>query len=246
MKKCFVLSLLLLAAVRCGRTGPSAVITVAGPVLPDGERTEYLILSAGRETGTLTMTVRHDTAEGIPLYRFDVVGRTRDGAVETTDSSVVFATRDSMRPLTTFRFIKDSATVAATAANYGDSAVAVSAWVQGSEQQRFLPAGPEAYDIDQLNILGRVVQIHGRGPAELTIVSPMGPPAGGSVVRAGLARAGDETVRVPAGSSRCYKLVLTIGQDSITLWYEKVGTHRMVRYLTADGEIEMVLATAAP
>jgi len=239
-----VLSVLVLGG--CGRVSPAAGVKVAGPLLPDGERTDYVILNAGREIGTLSMTVRHVVFQGTPAYELDIVAKTRDGSVETVDSSLVFVTRDSMVALTTFRFIVTGDAITTTAANYGDSAVAVSAYAQGNERQQLLPMDPRTYDADQLVVLGRVIQIKGRQPVDIRVLSPMGPPLGGNVFEGRISPAGEEVARVPAGSIGCTKLFFEFEHQKFTVWYEKTGAHRMVRYLTGDGDMEMQLVVSRP
>jgi len=239
-----VLSALVLGG--CGRVSTGSSVKVSGPVLPDGEVTEYAILSAGRQTGTFSMAVRHVEFGEVPAYQLDLVAKTRDGAVETIDSSLVFVSRDSMVPLTAFRFIIAGGATTTTAANYGDSAVAVSAYVQGNQLQQLLRSGPRSYDADQLTILGRVVQIRGRQPVDILVVSPMGPPLGGNVFEGRISPAGEEVARVPAGNIACSKLHFEFGRQKFTAWYEKTGVRRMVRYRTGDGEMEMQLVASRP
>jgi hypothetical protein len=247
MKQLLLFFVLLIPVLSgCGRVGPVSGMKVAGPALPDGEVTEYVILSAGRQVGVFTMTVQHIAFREVPSYRLDLVAKTRDGATETTDSSLVFVTRDGMVPLTSFRFIASGGARMTTAANYGDSSVAVSAYAQGSEQQQWLPFGPRTYDADQLTVLGRGLQIQGRQPIDIRIVSPMGPPLGGAVMDGRLSLVGDEAARVPAGNFNCARLLFEIGPQKVTVWYEKTGVHRMVRYLTGDGEVEMQLVASRP
>jgi hypothetical protein len=240
----FVLLTLVLGG--CGRVSPVSGMTVAGPVLPDGEISEYVILSAGHQVGVFSMTVQHVAFRGVPSYRLDLVAKTRDGTVETSDSSLVFVARDGMVPLTSFRFIKTGGAIMTTAANYGDSAVAVSVYAPDGEQQQLLPIGPRTYDADQLTVLGRVIQIQGRQPIDIRIVNPMGPPPGGAVLPGRLSFVGDEAARVPAGNFDCARLVLEFGSQKVTVWYEKTGAHRMVRYLTENGELEMQLVAGRP
>lgn len=242
----FFLVLLTLVLSGCGRISPASGMKVAGPVLPDGEMTEYVILRAGRQIGVFSMTVQHVVFQETPAYQLDLVAKTRDGAVETVDSSLIFVTRDSMVPLTSFRFITTGGAMMTTAANYADSSVAVSAYAQGRERQQLLPFGPRSYDADQLTALGRVIQIQGRQPIDIRIVSPMGPPLGGTVLAGRLILVGDDAARVPAGNFNCAKLLFEFGPQKVTVWYEKTGAHRMVRYLTRDGEIEMQLVASRP
>ena len=240
------LVLLTLVLGGCGHVSPVSGMKVAGPILPDGEATEYVMLSAGRQIGMFTMTVQHVAFRDVPSYRLDLVAKTRDGAVETTDSSLVFVARDGMVPLTSFRFITTGGATMTTAANYGDSSVAVSAYAQGGEHQQLLPFGPRSYDADQLTVLGRVIQIQGRQPIDIRIVSPMGPPPGGAVLNGRLSFLGNEAARVPAGKFDCVKLLFEIGPQKVTAWYEKTGVHRMVRYSTEDGQLDMQLVASRP
>jgi hypothetical protein len=244
-----LLSLLVLSALSldgCGRAGPGSGMKAAAPVLPDGEVTEYVMLSAGRHVGEFSMTIQHVAFREVPAYRLDRVAKTRDGAIETNDSSLVFVTRDGMVPLTSFRFIKTDGAMTTTAANYGDSAVAVSVYAQGGEQQQMLQFGPRTYDADELPMLGRVIQVHGRRPVDIRIVSPMGPPPGGAVLEGRLSSAGEETVLVPAGSFSCDKLLFEFGRQKISVWYEKTGAHRMVRYMVGNGGLDMQLLASRP
>ena len=242
----FLVVLSFLVPGGCGRVGPVASMKVAGPVLPDGETTEYSILSAGRQIGAFSTNIRHGSFRGVPAYEVVLVARTKDGAVATTDSSLIFVSRDAMVPLTSFRFILSEGSTMTTAANYADSSVAVSAYAQGTERQQLLPFGPRTYDADELTILGRVLQIQGRQPVDIKIVSPLGPPLGGAVLDGRVSLAGSEVARVPAGSFGCYKLLFELGPQKVTVWYEKEGLHRMVRYLTGDGDIEMQLISSRP
>ncbi len=240
------LILLTLVLGGCGRVSPVSGMQVTGPVLPDGEITEYAILNAGHQSGVFSMTVQHVAFRDVPSYRLDLVATTRNGAVETSDSSLVFVTRDGMVPLTSFRFIRTGGAIMTTAANYADSSVAISVYAPDGEQQQLLPLGPRTYDADQLTVLGRVIQIQGRQPIEIRIINPMGPPPGGAVLAGRLSFIGDEAARVPAGKFNCVRLLFEFGPQKVTVWYEKTGAHRMVRYLTEDGELEMQLVASRP
>lgn len=241
-----MLAVAALAAVNCGRTGPAAGMRFTGYVPPDGEVCEYRILTAGQPNGSMTTMVQHIQFGDAPAYRFDIIARTRDGAVETTDSSVVFASRDSLTPRTAFRFVRTGGELVTTAANYVDSSVAVSTYAQGKEKQQLLPFGPRTYDADQLNVLGRFIQVVGRRPVDISVISPIGPPFGGSVMPGKIGAAGDESVRVPAGTFDCYRLIYTVGQQSVAVWYEKAGAHRMVKYDAGNGERELELVSSRP
>jgi hypothetical protein len=181
----------------------------------------------------------------VPAYRFDLVARTKEGAVETVDSSVVYATPDSLRPITTFRFIRSSGALITTAANYADSSVAVSTYAQGLEKQQLLQAGTGTYDADELIPLGRALKVRGRKQVDLAFVSSVGPPMGGVVIRGSVSAGGEETVRVPAGSFECYKLLFKLGQQSVAVWYEKADAHRMVKYVAAEAEQTMELTASS-
>lgn len=234
----------VLIAVNCSRTGPAAGMRFTDTALPDGEVCEYRLLVAGTENGAMVTAVQYAQFGGVAAYRIDIVAKTRDGAAVTTDSSVVFVTRDSMVPLTTFRFIRTGDALVTTAANYSDSTVAVSTYAQGREKQQLLPFGPRTYDTDQLTTLGRVIQVLGRKPVEIQVVSPVGPPFGGSVIPAQVSSAGSEQATVPAGTFNCYKITYTMSQSPINVWYEKDGAHRMIRYETGDGELAIELTAS--
>jgi hypothetical protein len=242
----FLLALAALAAVNCGRTGPATGMTFTGTALPDGEICEYRLLMAGQVNGAMATMVQRVQFGDVPAYRFDIIARTRNGAVETTDSSAIFVGRDSMTPLTAFRFIRTGGELVTTAANYADSSVAISTYAQGKEKQQLLPFGPRTYDADQLVALGRSIQVSGRRPVEISVVSPIGPPLGGSVMPGKIASGGSETVRVPAGVFDCYKMVYAVGQQIVTVWYEKAGARRMVKYDAGSGEQVMELVSTRP
>lgn len=226
----------------CGKADLSKFVRVEVPPIPDGEVTEYVVMSNDEQIGFYTMTTRRVDFRGLPAMRLDVVSKTMQGDIPTLDSSTVFVTRDSMKPMATFRFVRTGPALATTAANYAPNSVGIATYTPQEEKQRLLPLGPFAYDADQLNALGRAIRLPTTGkPIDVQVVSPMGPPVGGAVFDGKFGIAGDEVVSVPAGTFDCYKLILNMGQHVIGLWYEKTGSRRMVRYATPGGGLVMEL-----
>jgi hypothetical protein len=226
----------------CGKADLSKFARVDLPPIPDGEVTEYQVLSGDEQIGIYLMTTRRVDFRGASALRLDVVSKTMQGDIPTIDSSTVFVTRDSLRPLGVFRFVRTGAALVTTAANYAPGSVAIATYTPQEEKQRMLPVGQFAYDADQLNALGRAIRLPTTGkPIDVQVVSPMGPPVGGAVFDGKFGIAGDETVSVPAGTFDCYKLILNMGQHVIGLWYEKTGSRRMVRYATPGGGLVMEL-----
>jgi hypothetical protein len=224
--------LFLLAAVRCGRTDFQARVALDVPPIPDGEYCRYRVLALADSIGSYETFVRHDWLgeDELPVYDLIVVMRSATGKVPTTDSSFLYLYRRDLRPRSSFRFIRTGAALSTTAANYSDKSVAVSSYISGQEGQRLLPATSRTFDIDQLTFLGRSLKFDGKKPVKVSVVNPMGPPAGGVVLDAEFTLAGDESVTVPAGTFDCRKVLFRAGDSEIELWYEKFGTGRMVRY----------------
>ncbi len=240
------LFLLVLLAVQCGRTGTEPGIPIAVPLIPDGETNTYRVTALGDSIGTYTTVASHGRFKEIPAYEIVLVTRIRTGDIETNDSSVVYVSRDSMTPLSSFRFVKTGGALITTAANYGPDMVAVSAFSQGEETQRLLPATPNTFDADQLTFLGRSLQVGPDRPVEVNVLSPMGPPLGGRLRTARFIAAGDESVTVPAGVYDCTKYRLEIDESVVELWYDRAATRQLVLYRSEEAGLAMELLPAVP
>jgi hypothetical protein len=241
-KPLLVAALCALALCFCGKADLGKTARVEVPPLPEGEVEEYSVLVGDEEIGTYAMTTRRGGFRETSAWRFDLVSRTRQGAIETVDSSAVFVTRDSMKPISSFRFIRTGNALVTTAANYSPGSVAIATYSEQEQKERMLPTNAVTYDEDELTSLGRAIQIPTTGrPADIQVVSPMGPPFGGAVTDGKIGAGSDERVTVPAGTFDCYKLILNVGPNVIVLWYEKAGSHRMVRYATSGGSMTMEL-----
>jgi hypothetical protein len=243
MRKLFLpvlLSAFLLCV--CGKADLSKFARIEVPPVPDGEVTEYQVLVQDEQIGFYTMTTHQVDFRGTPVWRFDLVSKTVQGNIPTIDSSTVFVTRDSMRPLSAFRFIRTGAALVTTAASYVPGSVAIATYTPQGEKQRMLPIGPFSYDADQLTALGRAIRLPTTGkPIDIQVVNPMGPPTGGAVFDGKIGVAGEGTVTVPAGTFDCDKLILNAGPHVIALWYEKTGSRRMIRYAAPGGSMIMEL-----
>lgn len=235
----------------CGRANLDVGSKVMVPPIPDGETVSYRILNHGTPTGLLSMVTSRGEFRDEPVLRVDIVAVTTADSAVTLDSSVVFLTRDSLAPVTTFRFVKVSGQLAmTTAANYMPDSAAVSAYVLESQQQsqQFLPVDRRTYDADELSYLGRGLLLTPGRAATIRVLNPAGPPFGGTVIEARVAPGADEEVTVPAGRFDCYSLVMELGSQRITFWYERAGSHRLVRYEAREADVvmELLARPAAP
>jgi len=247
MLRIICLASAILLAVHCGQTRPAEPeLLVSVPLIPDGETNTYRVVIAGDSIGTYTTTASHGRFKDIPAYEVVLVARTRTGDVTAVDSSVIYVSRDSMVPLSSFRFIKTGGAMVTTAANYGPDMIAISAFSQGEETQRMLPAAPATFDADQLTFLGRALQVSPERPQQITIVSPMGPPPGGRLRNGEFRAKGDENIVVPAGTFECYRYELEVDGSIIDLWYDRAGARKLVRYHSAEAGMSMELLPAAP
>lgn len=235
----------LLCLLNCRTTSLDPGLRVIPPPLPDGEMNSYRVLAQGDSVGTYTSLLRHVHFKGIPAYEVVIVTRAKTGRFETTDSAIVFITRDTMLPLSSFRFITTGPALVTTAANYGEKTVAVSTYSSGEEKQRLLPNAKRTYDIDQLTTLGRALRIDAGKKVPVNVVDPMGPPLGGVVRPALLSSGASETVTVPAGSFDCNRFALELEEDQVELWYEKAGACRMVRYQARATGVSIELMPSA-
>lgn len=225
-----IVALSALVLFGCGKTtvGKGRIVDV--PPIPDGELNRYEMFLNGEPNGQFEMIARHDIFKERPAWRLDIVARTAAAGLQTTDSSVVYVTRDSLVPLSSFRFVRTGNALIATAANYVAEGVAVTTWAAGEEKQRMLPRTGWSYDTDQLTFLCRALRISADRPVSIQVVSPMGPPSGGIVFEGRIGALADQTITVPAGTFDCNRVVMNIGPHVVQVWYEKTGARRMIRY----------------
>lgn len=241
-----LLALTLLAVSNCGRTNTSREIRVQVPPIPNGEINYYSVGLGDQPVGMMTMLVASDVFKERPAFRVDLITQTVSGGIETADSSVVYVTSDSLRPLSSFRFVKVGAALTTTATNYVREAAAIATFAAGQEIQRLLPFDGRTFDSDMLILLGRAIQLAKDRPVDIKVVNPMGPPAGGALFEGKIGYIGDETVTVPAGTFDCRKVLLNLGQYIVVTWYEKSGAQRLVRYETPRGDIRQVMELLPP
>jgi len=228
----FILPALVAAALLtgCGKTTVGRGRIIVMPPIPNGEVSQYVMLANGEQNGVFLMAAFRDSFKDQAAWRLELTARTVNGGIPSVDSSIVFVSRDSLFPLTSFRFLKTGNAMVATAANYLADGVAVSTWSAQNEQQRLLPRSTESFDADQLTFLCRALRPPQDRPVFINVVSPMGPPEGGIVFEGKIGPASDQSVTVPAGTFDCSRTVLNVGPHVIMLWYEKTGSRRLVRY----------------
>ncbi len=234
-------ALLLLAGVFCGRTSTARTVRVQIPPIPDGELSRYVISVGGQPIGQMAMLVSREVFRERQALRIELVSRTASGSIETTDSSIVFVTADSLRPLSSFRFVRVGPALTTTAVNYTREAAAVATYAAGQEIQRLLPFDAATFDSDMLIMLGRSIQLSRDNTVTIKAVNPLGPPSGGALFEGTVGLVGEETVTVPAGTFDCRKVLMNLGQFIIVTWYEKTGAQRLVRYETPRGEVSQVM-----
>jgi hypothetical protein len=212
------------------------------PPIPDGEATAYRIVEDGKPTGIMVVITSRDEFRDERALRIDLLARSETDSGVTTDSSVLYVTRDSMAPITTFRFVRVNGRLAFTsAANYLPDSVAVTAYTQDQQSQKMLPANRRTYDIDELTSLGRAIQFTPGRTGAIRIINPAGPPFGGALIDVKVSPGGEEPIDVPAGTFDCYKLVVNLGPQQVNLWYEKAASRRMVRYEAPGSRLVMEL-----
>jgi hypothetical protein len=237
---------LLLLLCWCGTANLAKYPMVNVPPFPDGETCLYRVLVDGEEVGSYTMTVRRAEFRGLPVFRLDLVLRTAVASGMTVDSSIVYVTRDSMVPVSSFHFNRTEDILTTTAANYTSELVAIASYDPQGDRQRVLPFGPFTYDSDQLTFLARALMVPNTGkPVEITVISPMGPPAGGGAIGGRLGVSTSERTSVPAGTFDCTRLIFNLGPRVIAIWVEKTGYRRMVRYVSSSGNVVMELLPPA-
>jgi hypothetical protein len=242
MNRPICLTLLLAGMLAsCGTTTVGKGRIIVLPPIPDGEVSRYQMLLNGAPNGTLTSIVTQTVFKEQPAWRLDIIAQTAAGGLPSTDSSAVYLTRDSLVPLSSFRFVRTGNALIATAANYIKEGVAVTTWSAGEEQQRMLPRTGWSYDTDQLTFLCRALRLPEGRPVSIQVVSPMGPPSGGIVFEGKVGLMSDAQVTVPAGTFDCTRVLLNIGPHVVQVWYEKTGARRMVRYEQTGTGIELEL-----
>jgi hypothetical protein len=151
---------------------------------------------------------------------------------------VVYVTRDSLKPIAAFHFSRVAQAMTTTAALYRPGSVGVSTFSpQGGERRVPIPTGPNTFDADELTLLGRAVQVPANGSVEFMVVEPMSRPAGGRIAAAKFTPGPDEQISVPAGVFDCSRLDLELGGATVSMWYEKSVTRRLVRYESSSGQV---------
>jgi hypothetical protein len=190
--------------------------------------------------------ITSDVFKERPALRLDLITATTSGAIQTIDSSIVFVSADSLRPLSSFRFVRVGPALTTTAVNYVREAAAIATFAAGEEVQRLLPFDSRTFDSDMLILLGRAIQLAKDRPVEIKVVNPMGPPAGGGLFEGRVGLVGEEAVTVPAGTFNCRKVVFDLGAYVIAVWYEKTGSQRLIRYETPRGDVSQVMELLPP
>jgi len=240
-----------LAACSCGTTDtgkatqPSGV-KLAVPPLADGEVCRYSVAAAGGAIGTRTMTIRRSEFDGTPVLALATADRLKQGGVTRLDSSLALVTPDSLTPVTSFHYSWVGSAFITASARYGVGSVGVATYsAQTGEIQRPLPFGPGTYDVGQIIVLGRAIRVPVHKTQEIAVVVPLSMPPGGNVVRGTITALPDEDIETEAGTFDCYKLLVNFGVATANVWYEKAGAHRMVKYLTPDSALSIILLPTA-
>lgn len=242
-----VAALLAVSGIFCGRTGPGRDLRLTVPPIPDGETSRYVLRAGDQPIGTTLVILSAGVFRDRPAWRFELITLTSSSGIATTDSSIVFVSRDSLRPLSSFRFLKVGPALTTTAVNYVREAAAITTFAAGEETQRLLPFDRLTYDTEELLFLfGRAIVLTKGRPVEFKAVSPMGPPAGGGLFACRAELLGEETVTVPAGTFDCRKVLFNIGPQPYLGWFEKAGPQRLVRYETPAGEVTRIAELLPP
>jgi hypothetical protein len=245
------LCLVALVSCQCGKRDFDENLNLRLPPVPNGETCLYRVLMGPDSVGTFETVVVQDWFGETAAYVLINVMRIAGEDARMTDSSLVVVARNRLVPLSSFRFIRTGDALRTTGVNYGQE-VAVAAYNnspapgEDSVKRQLLPNDKLTYDTDQLIFLGRALRLDPKRPVQVKVVNPMGPPLGGEVQPAEFRTGGDEIQAVPAGRFDCRKVLLKVGDSEVTLWYEKAGTGRLIRYQAPETGVVLELLPPAP
>jgi hypothetical protein len=189
--------------------------------------------------GARVQSTSHITQNNVtPAFVFTTIDRVRPGNFDRLDSTIVFATRDSLIPMAGFHFRRTGPVLVTAAALYRPGSVGITTYdPRSGEACRALPLPAGTFDANQMWILGRAIRLPLGGSAEVVAIQILSEPPGGAFERTTVSPGTDEMLTVPAGTFDCSQLLMVKGTDTIRLWYEKTGSHRLVRSLGSDGQL---------
>jgi len=146
------------------------------------------------------------------------------GSVE--EESKVYTDAETLSPIryeTTMTVSKGTYEITAV---YGEDEVQIDAETPDGPQSLTRPKPDNAYDNDQLLMLGRALPLEEDYSAEFNLVIPKSANKTPTSVKV----VGRETVTVPAGEFDCWKVQYGFGGVSQSAWYAVEGSKPMVKY----------------
>lgn len=216
----------LLAA--CGSSVTTQVLPIA-TLLPEREEAVYRVQDgAGNEIGRAVFTIATEGAESRFVQDYDF------GEGRSDRSNVTFV-RETMRPRTAERQVRDSGEDYHTIERYEPDSVSVSFAGGGRERERRAAISETAYSNLESLVLWRTLPM-GAGE-QFSFVNVVVDPKRGTISRA-LATvevSGREQVRLPSGDVEAWRVDFKSAGVTNRAWYAVDGSRRLLRYSIQRG-----------
>jgi hypothetical protein len=169
------------------------------PMWGDGESLHYRIeLAGGLEIGAIFYSVERAALDGKKIWRF----RSRTSAAGQQLASRVDADLETLLPINSSWTIGSASD---TKCQYERGKVVVKTIAAGAEKTRTIEIAPAPYDNEEGVFVFRCLPMVEKYKATVPIFASIG--AGG--IDIGLEVRGQETIEVPAGKFKCFKVFLT-------------------------------------
>jgi hypothetical protein len=182
-------------------------IQLRPPMWGDGESLEYRIqLAGGLEIGAIFYSAERATLDGKKIWRF----RSRTSAAGQQIASSVDADLETLIPISSSWTIGGMSN---TKCQYERGKVVVKTIAAGEEKSRTLDIDPAPYDNEEGVFVFRCLPMAEKYSQTVPIFASIG--AGG--IDIGFQVQGKETIEVPAGKFKCFKVSLTPVNQ--TFWF---------------------------
>jgi tetratricopeptide (TPR) repeat protein len=203
----------------------AAGLKLLPPMWGEGESLHYAIqLGGGLEIGTVVYAVESATLDGKKIWRF----RARTTAASRQVASRVDADFDTLMPINSYWTI---AGAGEKICRYQGEKVSLKSVAAGKETTQTLDVSPAPYDNEEGMFVFRCLPMGENYRAQVPIFTSFG----GVAISIGFEVQGKETVKVPAGKFKCFKVLLPTPVNQ-TFWFSDDEHHYPVK-INANGVV---------
>jgi hypothetical protein len=160
------------------------------------------------------------------------------------ESTVVTVTREDLTPQTALFVPAANESLFWVAADYRNRVARIITRTRSGTIENQLPIGAMSFDIYQLPLLCRSVQILQDLPLHILLIIPFTSPPGGMSVMAEIAIAGIDTITVPAGTFECQKVIVNLPGFAEEYWIERYGARQLIKYVNHQNGRALMLTQA--